>query len=114
MNERQAEAIVVFITTNKPEEANRLAEILIERRLAACVQILPQITSVYHWQGAVARDEEILILVKTTSEQFAALEQAIRENHSYTTPEIVAVPASNVSAPYLNWLKETVGERGDQ
>jgi periplasmic divalent cation tolerance protein len=105
MNEQKTEAVVVFMTAPKREEAERLAEILVSRRLAACVQILPEITSFYHWQGKIERDSELLILAKTTIDKFAELEKTIRERHSYTVPEIVAVPAEAVSAPYLNWLK---------
>ena len=105
MNDSRTEAMVVFMTAPNREEAERLAEILVNRRLAACVQILPEITSFYHWQGKIERESELLILAKTTSENFSELEKTVREYHSYTTPEIVAVPASDVSAPYLNWLK---------
>ncbi len=110
MNERKTEAIVVFITAPAREEAERLAEILVNERLAACVQILPEITSFYHWQGKIERDTELLLLAKTTIDKFAALERAVRENHSYEVPEIVAVPTEAVSALYLDWLKtETTG-----
>ncbi len=93
------------MTAPKREEAERLAEILVSRRLAACVQILPEIKSFYHWQDKIERDAETLILAKTVIDKFAELEEVVRENHSYEVPEIVAVPASAVSAPYLAWLK---------
>ena len=101
----QPKAVVVFMTAPNREEAQRLAEILVNGRLAACVQILPEITSFYHWQGKIECDVEVLILAKTTIERFAELEKAVRENHSYEVPEIVAVPSEAVSAPYLAWLK---------
>ena len=100
----QSKAVIVFMTAPKREEAERIAEILIEKRLAACVQILPEITSFYHWQGKIERGAEVLILAKTTIERFAELEKAVRENHSYEVPEIIAVPSEAVSAPYLAWL----------
>lgn len=101
----QSKAVVVFMTAPKRDEAERLAEILVNERLAACVQILPEVTSFYHWQGKIERDSEFLLLAKTTIDKFAPLERTVRENHSYEVPEIVAVPAEAVSASYLNWLK---------
>ena len=92
------------MTAPKREEAERLAEILVNERLAACVQILPEITSFYRWQGKIERDAEVLILAKTTFDKCAELEKIVRENHSYEVPEIVAVPIEAVSAPYLKWL----------
>lgn len=109
MNDKKA--VVVFMTAPKSEEAARLAEILIENRLAACVQILPEITSFYRWQGKIERDREVLILAKTTTDKFAELEKTVRENHSYEVPEIVAVPAESVSAPYLEWLNSVISEQ---
>ena len=100
-------AIVVFMTASSRDEAERIAGILVERRLAACVQILPEIVSFYRWQGAIQRDAEVLILVKTMNDRFDLLDAAVRENHSYEVPEIVAVPAEQVSFPYLQWLQES-------
>lgn len=103
------DAIVVFMTAANVDEARRIAKELVERRLAGCVQILPEIESVYRWNGEVQRDPEILILAKTTAAQFDDLERAVREMHSYDTPEIVAVPMAHVSEPYRAWLIENVG-----
>ncbi len=103
-------AIVVFITTANRAEAESLARILVERKLAACVQILPEIISVYRWQNQVQQDAEVLLLVKTVREKFEALESTVRANHSYEVPEILAVPAAEVSATYLNWLLENTAE----
>lgn len=104
-----SDAIVVFMTAPAPDEARRIANELVERQLAACVQILPGIESVYRWNGEVQRDKEILILAKTTAAQFDDLEKAVREIHSYGTPEIVAVSMTHVSEPYLAWLTDNVG-----
>ena len=104
-----SDAIVVFITAPGADEARRIANELVQRQLAACVQILPEIESLYRWKGEVQRDKEILILAKTTAAQFDALERAVREIHSYETPEIVAVPMTHVSEPYRAWLAENVG-----
>ena len=104
-----SEPIVVLLTAADGAEATRIAELLVNKKLAACVQILPEIESVYRWDGEVQRDREILILAKTTAAQFDDLEKAVREIHSYDTPEIVAVPMSHVSEPYRAWLLDNVG-----
>ena len=98
------DAIVVFMTAANGEEAARLAEMLVGAHLAACVQILPEMESVYRWQGKIERQSEILLLAKTTQSKFDELEREVRALHSYDTPEIIAVPASAVSTPYLQWL----------
>lgn len=97
------EVIVVLTTTETPDEAERLARLLVERRLAACVQALP-ITSIYCWQGAVERATETLLLVKTRRELYAAVEAEIKAHHSYQTPEIIALPVESGSSDYLSWL----------
>jgi periplasmic divalent cation tolerance protein len=102
------DAIAVFITTANSEEAARLADMLIERRLAACVQILPEMESVYRWQGKIERQKEVLLIAKTTNSRFEELERKVREIHSYETPEIVALPVTAGSPPYLEWLKSSV------
>ena len=102
-----SEAIVVFITTANREEAARLADMLVGSRLAACVQILPEIESVYRWKGQVQREAEVLLLAKSTSDRFDELERQTRAIHSYETPEILAVPAAAVSEPYRKWLEES-------
>lgn len=96
--------IVVFLTASNGEEAARLADLLIGAHLAACVQILPEMESVYRWQGKIERQAEILLLAKTTVDRFAELEREVRALHSYETPEIIAVPIVLSSTPYLNWL----------
>jgi periplasmic divalent cation tolerance protein len=101
-------AIVVLIAAPNREEAARLAEMLVGARLAACVQLLPEMESVYWWEGAVRREPEHLLLIKTTAGRFATLEREVRALHSYSTPEIVALPVTEVSAPYLAWLAREV------
>ena len=102
------EAIAVFITAANSEEAARLADMLVERRLAACVQILPEMESVYRWQGKIERQKEVLLIAKTTQFRFEALEREVRAIHSYETPEIVALPLTAGSLPYLDWLNSSV------
>ncbi|HEY8412868.1 MAG TPA: divalent-cation tolerance protein CutA [Pyrinomonadaceae bacterium] len=96
--------IVVFLTAANGEEATRLADLLIGAHLAACVQILPEMESVYRWQGNIERQSEILLIVKTTAAKFADLEREVRVLHSYETPEIIAIPLVAASTPYLQWL----------
>src|SRR5713226_7450101 len=104
------EPIVVLMTAADREEASRIAEMLVSARLAACVQILPEIESVYRWQGEVKREKEVLLLAKTVASRFEELESKVRALHSYETPEIIAVPVTGFSAPYLKWLLSEVGE----
>lgn len=101
----------LLILTNCPDEesANAIALAVVEQKLAACVNILPRVQSVYRWQGAVEAASEIPLLIKSTAERYPALEAAIRERHPYETPEIIAVPISAGLPAYLNWLAaETV------
>src|ERR1044072_3453091 len=101
------DAIVVFMTAANGEEATRLPEMLVGAHLAAGVQILPEIESVYRWEGKIERSSEVLLLAKTTRGKFDDLEREVRVLHSYDTPEIVAVPITIGSAPYLEWLSQT-------
>jgi periplasmic divalent cation tolerance protein len=96
----------LLVLTNLPDRATaeKLAEALIQKRVAACVNILAPCRSVYRWQGAVQHDEEHPVLIKTTRERYAALEAAIREAHPYELPEIVAVPIERGLPAYLDWV----------
>jgi periplasmic divalent cation tolerance protein len=107
------DAIVVLMTAANREEAGRLAEMLVRQRLAACVQILPEIESVYRWQGQIERQNEVLVIAKTTKSKFDELEREVRAIHSYETPEIVAVPLADGSPPYLEWLHSTVNAHAE-
>src|SRR5258705_13602712 len=96
----------LLVFTNLPERAaaERLADTLVEKQLAACVNILAPCRSVYRWKGAVQHDEEHPLLIKTTVERYAELERAIRGAHPYELPEIVAVPIEHGLPEYLQWL----------
>ena len=96
----------LLVLTNLPDRAaaESLADALITERLAACVNILAPCRSVYRWKGAVQHDEEHPVLIKTSEERYAALEQAIRARHPYELPEIVALPIERGLAAYLDWL----------
>src|SRR5207302_7374276 len=96
----------LLVLTNLPERAaaERLAELLVEKQLAACVNILAPCRSVYRWKGAVQHDEEHPLLIKTTAERYPALEQALRAGHPYELPEIIAVPIERGLPAYLQWV----------
>jgi len=96
----------LLVLTNLPERAaaERIAEALIEQRLAACVNILAPCRSVYRWQGKVQQDEEHPMLIKTTAERYPAMEAAIRALHPYELPEIIAVPIERGLTAYLEWV----------
>jgi periplasmic divalent cation tolerance protein len=110
MNAEPDQAIVVFITASGREEAGQLADMLVSKQLAACVQIMPEMESVYRWQGKVERQREILLIAKTVSSKFAELESEVIKLHSYETPEIVAIPLIAGSRRYLEWLNASVAE----
>jgi periplasmic divalent cation tolerance protein len=100
----ESEPIVVLITAASSEEATRIADMLVGRRLAACVQVLPEMKSTYFWKGEVQRESEVLMVVKTTRANFGNLEREVRAMHSYQTPEIVALSIIAGSEDYLGWL----------
>lgn len=99
-----SEPIVVLMTAASADEADRIANFLVEKKLAACVQILPDIRSVYYWKGEVTRDTELLLLAKTVRSNFAELETKVRAIHSYENPEIIALDMVAGSKDYLDWL----------
>lgn len=104
----EIQPILVLMTAANREEAARLADMLVGSRLAACVQLLPEIESVYRWQGNIERQEETLLLAKSSSDKFDELDRAVRAIHSYDTPEIIATPIVAGSPTYLKWLEATL------
>ncbi len=96
--------VFVYITAGSPEEARRIGRALVEERLAACVNILGGMTSVYRWRGAIEEAEETIFLAKTRADLFDALAARVRALHSYTTPCIVEVPLGLIDSGYLAWL----------
>lgn len=99
---------IVFSTAGSEEEARKIARHLVEQRLAACVNIVPQVASVYQWQGKIEESHEWLLLIKTRAALFPKLLDAIRELHSYDLPECIAVDISDGSAEYLKWIADSV------
>ena len=100
--------VVVLTTVGANFEASELAHFLVEQRLAACVNILPRIHSVYRWEGAVETDDEQLLLIKTTSERVHALREAVFARHPYQVPEFVVLPIDRIEGPYRAWLIDSV------
>jgi periplasmic divalent cation tolerance protein len=106
--------LVVFATVPTNDEASKIAEALVAERLAACVNIIPAIESVYRWEGAVTRDREVLLVIKTTDERYSDLERRLKALHSYSTPEVIAFRIRRGSEDYLRWLRESVMPDADE
>lgn len=106
METRQTHRQTLLVLTNLPDQASAqaLATTLVTERLAACVNLLAPCRSIYRWQGAIESAEEVPMLIKTTSERYAALEAAIRARHPYELPEIIAVPVDQGLPEYLAWV----------
>ena len=102
------DARIVFTTAGSQEEARKIAHTLVERKLAACVNIVPQIESVYRWQEKVETATEWLLIIKTQAESFAGVRDAIKELHSYELPECVMVEIADGSDAYLKWIADNV------
>ena len=100
---------IVLTTTGSKEEAQRIGRALVERRLAACVNVVGPIASVYRWRGAVESAEEFLCIIKTTAASVEKVNAAIRELHSYELPECVVLPIEGGNSKYLAWIGENVG-----
>jgi periplasmic divalent cation tolerance protein len=98
--------IVVFITSPKEDEAAKIAQALVEARLAGCINIIRNIRSVYRWQDKIEDDTEVLMIAKTQKHLFESLVRKVRELHSYEVPEIVAMPIVEGSEDYLKWLND--------
>ena len=101
-----ADAIVVLVTAGSEAEAARIGRALVDERLAACVNIVGRIRSIYRWEGAVEDAHEHLLIVKARAVDLARLERRVRQLHSYEVPEVLALPVQDGSAPYLAWLDE--------
>ena len=103
--------IQVFTTTEKKEDTEKITKIILERRLAACVQILGPITSKYWWKGKIETTEEWVCIIKSRKNLYKELEQAIKEIHAYENPEIIALPIETGRKEYLNWLNKELKKK---
>lgn len=97
---------IVLTTAGSEDEARKIAHQLVERQLAACVNIVPGIESIYRWQGKVESSQEWLLLIKTSADKFEAVRDTIRELHSYEVPECIALNIEEGSSEYLRWMEE--------
>ena len=103
--------VLVLSTVGTPEDAERIAAALVGERLAACVNVVPGLVSTYRWKGGVEKDDELLLVVKTTGETYPALAERLRALHPYKLPEMIVLPIAGGDPPYLDWLAGSVGER---
>jgi periplasmic divalent cation tolerance protein len=103
-----SERIVAFSTVGSPQDAERIARTLVERRLAACVNVVPGIVSIYRWKGELQRDDERMLVIKTRTDKLPALREALVALHPYELPELVTVPIEDGHPPYLGWIDESV------
>ncbi len=103
---------IVLTTCGSEAEASKIANFLVENRLAACANLIPHIKSIYRWQGKVESGEEWLLLIKTSVHQLESVRDAILELHSYDLPEFLVLSIEAGSAEYLNWLEESIGKTG--
>jgi periplasmic divalent cation tolerance protein len=99
---------IVLSTAGSADEAHKIAHHLVEHRLAACVNLIPRIESIYRWQGRIESSEEWLLLIKTTGEKFPEVRDAILQLHSYEVPECISISIEDGSADYLDWIGESV------
>ena len=99
-------AIIIFITASSGEEAGNIATALVEERLVACVNIIPQIKSIYWWEGKVCKDDEVMLISKTKRSLFTTVINRVKSLHSYEVPEIISFPISEGSPEYLSWIEK--------
>jgi periplasmic divalent cation tolerance protein len=104
-------AVRLALVTCPAASAETLARALVDARVAACVNVLPAITSIYRWKDAVSRDEEALLMIKTTQAGFEALRREVISRHPYELPEVIALDVSDGHAPYLEWVAAMVGHQ---
>jgi len=100
--------LVILVTVGNSNDAATLAKSLVEKRLAACVTLLPGVASWYWWEGKVTEDQEVLLMMKTSRDKFAALEKEVLRLHSYAVPEVIALQIVEGSKNYLNWIEESL------
>lgn len=102
---------LAMTTCPNPETANTIARVLVQERLAACVNILPGATSVYEWQGRLESEQELVMLIKSRSDKLNALEARLLELHPYELPELIVVPLVGGLAPYLSWIETQLDKK---
>ena len=105
---QESKYIVIFSTAANTEEASRIAEKLVSGRLVACVNIVPGIQSIYWWNNAVQKEQEVLMVMKTEKSKYQEVERTIKSLHSYEVPEIISLPLENGFEGYLKWIENTL------
>ena len=110
MSNAPASPLIVLTTLGADADAAALAHTLVQERLAACVNVLPPMTSIYRWKGTVEQEREQQLIIKTTSQRLQALERRLHQLHPYDIPEFIVVGASGGSAAYLDWMMESVAQ----
>jgi periplasmic divalent cation tolerance protein len=108
-----AGARIVFVMAANEEEASTIAHTLVEERLAACVNVIAPVRSIYRWSGAIEESRECLLLIKTSARRYSSLERRVKELHSYDVPEIVATALAHGSSDYLKWIVESTTQPAD-
>ncbi len=96
--------IIILVTTSSEEEGRKIAQVLVEKRIAACVNIINDIESIYRWKGKISDEKEVLLLIKTRKKLYKSVEGEVRKLHSYEVPEIIALPIISGSKDYLYWI----------
>jgi periplasmic divalent cation tolerance protein len=104
------EEIAIFVTTNTLELTHKIAEELVKRRLAACVNVIPGIDSIYRWEGEIQHEREFLLIIKSSRNRFDEIEAAVKELHTYEVPEVIALPIELGSQSYLEWLRGNISK----
>jgi periplasmic divalent cation tolerance protein len=104
--ERMGESIVVLVTCGSEEEATKIANSLVEERIAACVSIISPVRSIYRWEGKIWDEKEWVLIIKTQKKRFEDLEKKVKSLHSYSVPEIIGLPIVEGNPAYLKWLEE--------
>ncbi|EFN60239.1 Protein CutA-like protein [Camponotus floridanus] len=99
---------VAYVTVPNHTVAKKIARGLVENKLAACVNIIPQLTSIYEWEGKIQEDPELLLMIKTRTEKIDALTKYVKDNHPYTVCEVISLPIQNGNDDYLKWISEVV------
>lgn len=105
-------SIVVYVTVPNREAGKKLAHSIVKERLAACVNIVPGVESVYEWKGEVQVDNEELLIIKTRESLLASLTEHVKANHEYDVPEVIALPITGGHIPYLEWVKNNTKDEG--
>jgi len=101
-----SEPIIVLVACGSEEEAIKIAQSLIEERLAACVNLVSPVRSIYRWEGKICDEKEWILIIKTQKQRFEELEKKVKSLHSYSVPEIIGLPIIEGSSSYLDWLEE--------